>query len=237
MSDLRTTRRKEGEWREEITNERKWRNGEQERAADGARRNRPAACWISFFPLEKIFHFSVPRPSSPSSSSFKKTGMGRQEERGVFPFFVSAPTTCRLRALAVPDAPRRYSSCRLSTDERSRLRSPSSFIPFFLPPRVVDNQVVTDERLTRWCSSPSPSAKDDDRRKSVETWRRMHEWECQREIAGICCFRFETSLGIKLRVESTRGALSFHWLDMIYNCEFYVIDGIFWGILREIFYE
>lgn len=123
----------------------------------------------------------------------------------------------------------------VNLDERSRLRPPPFFIPFFLPPRVVDDQVVADERLTRWCSSPSPSAKDDDRRKSVEIWRRMREWECQREIAGICCFRFETSLGIKLRVESTRGALSFHWLDMIYNCEFYVIDGIFGGFSKKSF--
>lgn len=195
-----------------------------------------AACWISFFPLEKIFHFFVLRPASPSPSSFQEDRLGTGGGEEDFPFLrfrFYVPTACSRGARHA--APLLVLSF-VNLDERSRLGDSlplRSF--FFLLPRVVDDQVVADERLTRWCSSPSPSAKDDDRRrKSVETWRRTREWECQREIAGICCFGFKTSLGIKLRVERARGAPSFRCLDMIYNCEFCVIDcTAFGGVLRK----
>jgi len=70
-------------------------------------------------------------------------------------------------------------------------------------------------------------------RRRQEKIRRKLDGGCVSENAGvksrgICC------LGIKLRVESTRGASSFRCLDMIYNCEFCVIDGSFWGVLRKI---
>jgi len=149
---------------------------------------------------------------------FKKTGIEWERRRGEFlrfRFYVS--TACSRGARR--DAPLLVLSF-VNLDERSRLRPPPLYSFFFLPPLVVDDQV--GERLMRWCSSPSSNGKDDDRRKSVETWRRMRELECQHEIAGIRCFSltFETSLGTKLRVEG-RGVSSFRCLDMIYNCEFF----------------
>lgn len=73
-----------------------------------------------FFPLEKIFHFSAFRLSLLSPLPLLRGWddvRGRREKKS-FPLLSVSASTYGLRTLVEPDAPRRYSSCRLSNSTR-----------------------------------------------------------------------------------------------------------------------
>lgn len=168
-----------------------------------------AACWISFFPLEKIFHFSDCRCCCRCLSSEDRYGTrcGRREETSFPLLSVSAPTYW-LRALVEPDAPRRYSSCRLSNSMRDL---PRFFFSFFSRVAVDGrSRGLSDDALlphlprqTRETTRENLSKLDGGRTSEDPAWN-------QRDSP----FQIRNSFWYQIARRKYRGALNFRYLNL-----------------------
>lgn len=206
----------EGE-REEVAS----RRGSDETESEG---NRLAVCWISFFPLEKIFHFSAFRLSLLSPLPLlrgwiRDDARGRREKKSFpsslsFRFYVRTAYSRRTRRAAPL-----FVLSFVKLDERSRLeRRPFPFVSFFffLPAcrcrrtsrhrlRGLSNDALLPHlrRQTRETTRENLSKLDGGRMREIPPWNHRDS-----------PFQIRNFFGIKLRGENARGALIFRCLDL-----------------------